>query len=49
MAAERSTVGFRMRAVGTNPDAARAAGMNVGATYLLTMALAGAWPAWPAR
>lgn len=38
---ERSTVGFRMRAVGTNPDAARAAGMNVAATYLLSMALAG--------
>ena len=30
-----------MRAVGTNPDAARAAGMGVGATYLLSMALAG--------
>jgi ABC-type uncharacterized transport system permease subunit len=38
---ERSTVGFRMRAVGTNADAARAAGMNVAATYLLSMALAG--------
>jgi general nucleoside transport system permease protein len=38
---ERSTIGFRMRAVGTNPDAARAAGMNVGGTYLLAMALAG--------
>ena len=38
---ERSTVGFRMRAVGTNPDAARAAGMGVGGTYLLAMALAG--------
>jgi ABC-type uncharacterized transport system permease subunit len=38
---ERSTVGFRMRAVGTNPDAARAAGMSVAGTYLLTMALAG--------
>jgi simple sugar transport system permease protein len=39
---ERSTTGFRMRAVGTNPDAARAAGMAVGATYLLAMGLAGA-------
>jgi simple sugar transport system permease protein len=39
---ERSTVGFRMRSVGANPDASRAAGMNVGATYLLAMALAGA-------
>jgi ABC-type uncharacterized transport system permease subunit len=38
---ERSTLGFRMRAVGTNPDAARAAGMSVPGTYLLSMALAG--------
>jgi general nucleoside transport system permease protein len=38
---ERSTIGFRMRAVGTNPDAAKAAGMGVAGTYLLTMALAG--------
>ena len=38
---ERSTVGFRMRAVGANPDAARYAGMSVGATYMLAMALAG--------
>lgn len=38
---ERSTIGFRMRAVGTNPDAAKAAGMNVAGTFLLTMALAG--------
>lgn len=38
---ERSTIGFRMRAVGANPDAARAAGMSVAATYLLSMALAG--------
>lgn len=38
---ERSTIGFRMRAVGTNADAAKAAGMGVAATYLLTMALAG--------
>lgn len=37
----RSTTGFRMRAVGANPDAARTAGMNVGRTYVLTMALAG--------
>jgi general nucleoside transport system permease protein len=37
----RSTVGFRMRAVGTNPDAARYAGMAVGATYILAMGLAG--------
>ena len=38
----RSTVGFRMRAVGANPHAARTAGMAVGATYILSMALAGA-------
>jgi ABC-type uncharacterized transport system permease subunit len=38
---ERSTIGFRMRAVGTNAEAARAAGMSVAATYLLSMALAG--------
>lgn len=38
----RSTVGFRMRAVGANPHAARAAGMSVAGTYLLSMALAGA-------
>ena len=38
----RSTVGFRMRAVGANPHAARTAGMSVGATYVLSMALAGA-------
>jgi len=37
----RSTTGFRMRAVGANPDAARTAGMNVGRTYVLTMGLAG--------
>ncbi|HLM64901.1 MAG TPA: ABC transporter permease [Acidimicrobiales bacterium] len=37
----RSTVGFRMRAVGTNPFASRYAGMKVGATYMLSMAIAG--------
>ena len=37
----RSTVGFRMRAVGTNPNAARYAGMSVGGTWVLSMALAG--------
>jgi general nucleoside transport system permease protein len=37
----RSTVGFRMRAVGANPAASRYAGMSVGATYVLSMALAG--------
>jgi simple sugar transport system permease protein len=38
---ERSTPGFRMRAVGANPSAARTAGMSVAATYVLSMALAG--------
>jgi general nucleoside transport system permease protein len=39
---ERSTVGFRMKAVGANPFASRYAGMKVGATYVLAMGLAGA-------
>jgi simple sugar transport system permease protein len=38
----RSTIGFRMRAVGRNPHAAKTAGMSVGATYVLAMAVAGA-------
>jgi general nucleoside transport system permease protein len=38
---ERSTIGFRMRAVGANPSAARYAGMSVAATYVLAMLLAG--------
>lgn len=38
----RSTVGFRMRAVGTNQHAARTAGMSVAGTFVLSMALAGA-------
>lgn len=38
---ERSTTGYRMRAVGASPSAARYAGMSVAATYVLTMALAG--------
>ena len=36
---ERSTIGFRLRMVGFNPDAARAAGINVEKTYILAMAL----------
>ncbi len=36
-----TTIGFRMRAVGANPHAARYAGMSVGGTYALSMALAG--------
>jgi simple sugar transport system permease protein len=37
----RSTVGFEFRAVGSNPAAARTAGMNVGRVYILSMLLAG--------
>jgi ABC-type uncharacterized transport system permease subunit len=38
----RSGLGFRIRAVGLNPLAARAAGINVGRTYTLVMVIAGA-------
>lgn len=37
----KSALGFRFRAVGENPDAARAAGINVGRTYLVVMLIAG--------
>ena len=36
-----STLGYRIRAVGENPHAARAAGINVGRTYTVVMMLAG--------
>lgn len=39
---ERSSLGFRFRAVGENPDAARTAGISVGRTYLSVMLIAGA-------
>lgn len=39
---ERSTVGFRLRAVGQNPNAARTAGMSVGNTYVVVFLMAGA-------
>lgn len=39
---ERSSLGFRFRAVGENPFAAKAAGINVGRMYLLVMLIAGA-------
>lgn len=39
---ERSTVGFRLRAVGQNPNAARTAGMSVGRTYVAVFLMAGA-------
>jgi ABC-type uncharacterized transport system permease subunit len=37
----RSSTGFRFRAVGLNPHAARVAGIDVGRVYLLTMLMAG--------
>ncbi|CAA9380022.1 MAG: hypothetical protein AVDCRST_MAG60-813 [uncultured Nocardioides sp.] len=38
----RSTLGYRIRAVGENPTAARAAGIDVGRTYIVVMLIAGA-------
>ena len=38
----RSALGFRIRAVGDNPDAARTAGIDVGRTYTVVMLIAGA-------
>jgi simple sugar transport system permease protein len=38
---ERSTLGFRMRAVGANPEAARTAGINVEHVYVWVMLIAG--------
>ena len=37
----RSTLGYRIRAVGENPHAARASGINVGTTYTVVMMIAG--------
>ncbi|WP_110182813.1 ABC transporter permease [Nocardioides solisilvae] len=39
---ERSTLGFELRAVGSNPDASRTAGMNVSKVFTVGMLLAGA-------
>jgi simple sugar transport system permease protein len=39
---ERSTIGFELRAVGSNPAAARTAGMSVGRITVITMVIAGA-------
>ncbi|MHB8618690.1 MAG: ABC transporter permease [Chloroflexota bacterium] len=39
---ERTTTGFRIRAVGLNPTAARTAGISVGRTIALGLALSGA-------
>jgi len=40
---QRTTFGFEVRTVGTNTDAARYAGMAVGRTILVTMAVSGAF------
>jgi len=40
---ERSTIGYRLRMVGHNPDAAKTAGINVNKTYVLAMALSAAF------
>ncbi len=40
---ERSTMGYRFRMVGHNPDAARTAGINVERTFVLAMAVSGAF------
>jgi general nucleoside transport system permease protein len=37
----RSTIGYEVRAVGFNPEAARYSGMNVGKNYVLVMAICG--------
>jgi simple sugar transport system permease protein len=38
----RSAMGYRFRAVGENPNAARTAGIDVGRTYVVVMLIAGA-------
>ena len=38
----RSSLGFRIRAVGENPAAARSAGIDVGRTYVVVMLISGA-------
>ncbi len=40
---QRTTFGFEIRTIGANADAARYAGMNVGRTMLLAMAISGAF------
>lgn len=40
---ERSTIGYRLRMVGHNPDAAKTAGINVGRTYVIAMGLSAAF------
>jgi len=38
----RSSIGFKFRALGHNPSAARVAGINIGFTYVAVMAVSGA-------
>jgi len=38
----RSTIGYQFRALGHNPDASKVAGINIGMTYILVMAISGA-------
>jgi len=38
----RSTIGYQFRALGNNPDASKVAGINIGMTYILVMAISGA-------
>lgn len=38
---ERSTIGFRLRAVGSNPAAANTGGISVGRAYIVAMVIAG--------
>lgn len=40
---ERSTIGFRLRMVGFNPDAAKTAGISVNRTYIIAMGLSAAF------
>ncbi len=40
---ERSTIGYRLRMVGHNPDAAKTAGINVNRTFVLAMGLSAAF------
>lgn len=39
---DRSTIGFRLRAVGSNPAAANTGGISVGSAYIVAMVAAGA-------
>lgn len=38
---EKSSIGFKMRAIGINPEAAKTAGMNVKRLYVMAMAFSG--------